>query len=185
MLTEYKTREFTIDEYHRMIEAGILTENDRVELIEGDIVAMAPIGSLHAACVNKLTRLFTEIFGKEVIVAVQNPILIGEFSEPQPDIALLKPRADFYAERLPRPEDVRLLVEVADTSLAFDRKVKLPLYAKSGIRETWLANLEEQCVEVFTNPSRQGYNRIEIYRKAEIVRSATFPDKGFKIDDIL
>ncbi len=185
MLSEYKTWEFTVDDYHRMIEAGILGENDKVELLEGEVVAMAPIGSLHAACVNKLNRMFATAFGNEVIVAVQNPVCAGQHSEPEPDIALLKPRPDFYASGHPQPEDVLLVVEVADTSAAFDRKVKFPIYAKACICESWLANLEEGCVEVFSKPSREGYNRIEIFRKGEIVCSDTFPGKAFKVDDIL
>ncbi len=127
MSPEYKTREFTVDEYQRMVEAGILQEDDIVELIEGEIVAMAPIGSLHAACVNRLPRLFAEIFGAEAIVSVQNPVTVGDYSEPQPDISLLKYRPDFYASRHPRPEEIYMVVEVADSSLAFDREIKVPL----------------------------------------------------------
>ena len=185
MLTEYKTWNFTVDDYHRMFEAGILGEDDKVELLEGEIVAMAPIGSLHAACVNKLNRMFTAAFGNEVIVAVQNPVSAGQHSEPEPDIALLKPRPDFYASGHPQPADVLVVVEVADTSVTLDRKVKFPIYAKVGISESWLANLEEGCVEVFSKPSREGYNRIEIFRKGETIRSDAFPGKTFQVDDIL
>ncbi len=185
MLTEYKTKEFTVDEYHRMISAGILREDDNVELLAGEIVAMAPIGSLHAACVKRLNRLFAETLGFDIIVGVQDPITLGEHSEPEPDIAILKPREDFYAARHPRPEDIYIVVEVADTSLEFDREVKIPLYAQAGIAEVWLANLEKGCVEVFSKPSPFGYRRIEIFGKGENVRSPSFPDKAFRIDDIL
>ncbi len=185
MLTEYKTWEFTTDDYHRMIETGILGEDDKVELLEGEIVTMAPIGSLHAACVKRLNRLFSEMLGTDIIVGVQDPVTLGRHSEPEPDIALLKPRLDFYASGHPQPEDVLLVVEVADTSSAFDRKIKLPLYAKAGIRESWLANLDEECVEVFSKPSQEGYGRIEIFRKGEAILSGTFPDKAFNVDDIL
>ncbi len=185
MLTKYKTKEFSVDEYHRMIEVGIFREDENVELIEGEIVTMAPIGSLHAACVNRLNRLFSAVFGVEAIVAVQNPVIFGDYSEPQPDISLLKPRPDFYAARHPKPEEVYLVVEVADSSLEFDREIKLPLYSKAGIPEVWLANIPDGCVEVFSRPSKRGYKRIEIFGKEEIIESPSFPNKVFKVDDIL
>ena len=132
---------------------------------------MSPWGlqGFHAACVKRLNRLFIEILGADIIVGVQDSVTVGEHSEPEPDISLLKLRPDFYASCHPQPEDVLLVVEVADTSAAFDRKIKLPIYAKAGIRESWLANLEEGCVEVFSKPSQEGYNRIEIFRKGETI----------------
>src|SRR2546426_2118990 len=137
-------RRFTVDEYHRMAEAGIFSEDESVELLEGEIVEMTPISSRHAACVNKLTRLFTRELGERVVVSVQNPVALTETSEPQPDLALLRPRADFYAAGHPGPEDVLLMVEVADTSATSDRAVKVPLYARAGIEEVWLIDLQKK-----------------------------------------
>ncbi len=142
-----RRRLLTVDEYHRMGDAGILTENDRVELIEGELVAMAPIGSEHAAATNVLNRLLVVAVGDRAIVSVQNPVRLTQHSEPQPDFAVLKPRD--YRATLPRPEDTLLAVEVASTSLGYDRTVKLALYARSGIPEVWIVNLAAKEVEVY------------------------------------
>ena len=148
---------FTVDEYHRMAEVGLLGEDDRVELLEGEIIDMSPIGSRHAACVNRLTRLLATGLGDRAIVAVQNPVRVSDLSEPQPDLAVLRARDDFYAEQLPGPADVLLLIEVADTSLAFDRHVKVPLYARAGVPEVWVVDLDGEVVEVFRGPGPEGY----------------------------
>jgi Uma2 family endonuclease len=133
---ELKRRRFTVDEYRRMGEVGILDEDERVELIEGEIVEMSPIGRRHAGIVNRLNDLFTFRLRGRAIVAVQNPISLGsKYSEPQPDLTLLRPRADFYADSRPEPPDVLLVVEVMDTSVERDRQVKLPLYARAGVPE--------------------------------------------------
>ena len=133
MSAQIERRYFTVSEYDRMIEAGILTKDDRVELIEGEIIKMAPINSRHAACVNRLNRLLNRKAGKVAIVSVQNPIHLGEYSEPEPDLALLRPRDDFYAQSHPKPKDMLLAVEVADSSAAKDRNLKVPLFARAGI----------------------------------------------------
>jgi Uma2 family endonuclease len=144
-------RLWTVDEYHQMGEAGILTEEDRVELIEGELVEMAPIGSEHVAASNALTHLLVLAVGDRGIVSVGNPVRLTRRSEPQPDFAILKPRDD-YRKTLPRPEDTMLAVEVANTSLDFDRKVKLALYARNGIPEVWIVNLVAGEVEVYREP---------------------------------
>jgi Uma2 family endonuclease len=152
-------RLLTVDEYHRMGEAGILTEDDRVELIEGELVAMAPIGSEHIAATNSLNRLLVLAVGDRGIVSVGNPVRLTQRSEPQPDFAVLKPRSD-YRTMLPRPEDTMLAVEVANTSLDYDRNVKLALYARSGIPEVWIVNLAAQEVEVYQSPIADSYTSI-------------------------
>jgi Uma2 family endonuclease len=184
MAVSMQRRVFSVDEYHRLPQAGVLREQERLELINGEILTMTPIGSYHASRVNRLTRVFTRIFGDRVIVQVQNPVKIDNYSEPEPDLALLKPQADFYAARLPEPPDVLLIVEVADTSLAYDRDVKLPLYAKQGIPEAWLVNLPNNCVEVFAEPSPQGYELHRIFRKG-MVTSPTLPDLQVALTEIL
>lgn len=132
MAVQVQRRLFTVSEYYRMAEAGILGEDDRVELLEGEIVQMAPIGSNHRGTVDFLANSLVSRLGARAIVRTQNPIRLDDFSEPQPDVALLHPRADFYRRSHPTPADVLLLVEVADSSVAFDRQVKLPLYCPSG-----------------------------------------------------
>src|SRR5438105_616378 len=138
MVVQLPHRRFTVDDYYRMGKAGILTEDDRVELLDGEIVEMSPIGSPHAGGVTRCMRVLTRLLGDWAVVAVQNPVRLGPLSEPQPDVAVLKPRPDLYADSHPTPKDVFLIVEVADTSATADRQVKLPLYARAGIPEVWL-----------------------------------------------
>ena len=150
-------RALTVAEYHRMGEVGILTERDRVELIEGELIAMSPIGSEHAGTVNALNRLLVQAVGERGVVAVQNPVRLDDLSEPQPDFAVLKPRADDYRRATPRSADVLLIVEVADTSLAYDRDVKRSLYARYGVPEFWIVNLAANEVEVCRAPTGDQY----------------------------
>jgi Uma2 family endonuclease len=150
-------RALTVAEYHRMGEVGILTERDRVELFEGELIAMSPIGSEHAGAVNALTRLLVQAVGERGTVAVQNPVRLDDLSEPQPDFAVLKPRADDYRRATPRSGDVLLIVEVADTSLAYDRDVKRSLYARHGVPEFWIVNLAGNEVEVCRAPTGDQY----------------------------
>ncbi len=133
MITEIKRKLFTVTEYHKMIEAGIFHEDDRIELLGGEIIHMSPIGTRHAACVKRLIQLCTSQLGKRVIVSAQDPIELSFVSEPQPDFVLLKPRADFYSQTHPKPEDIYLVVEVSDTTAAYDRRVKIPFYAQADI----------------------------------------------------
>lgn len=178
-------RGFTVEEFHRMAQAGILTEDDRVELIEGEIITMTPVGSRHAACVDRLTRLFSAHVGREAIVRVQNPVRLGERSEPQPDLALLRFRSDFYASAHPGPEDVLLVVEVAETTADADREVKLPLYARSGIAEAWLVDLAGGRVEVGRRPTPRGYEEVERFGRGARVRSRALPELDLAVDEIL
>lgn len=146
-----------------MVAAGILREDSRVELIEGEIVEMGPIGSRHAGCVNRLTTLLASLVQQKAVVAVQNPIRLSPRSLPQPDLALLKYREDFYAGAHPGPADVLLVVEVSDESAAYDRDVKVPLYARAGIAEVWLVVLPEKLVEVYRHPSPRGFRERVVY----------------------
>jgi len=147
-----------------MADPGILTEDDRVELIEGEIVDMPPVGSLHAGNVNRLNNLFVGRLSGHAIVSVQNPIHLGLYSAPQPDIALLKPRADYYARAHPEPKDILLVVEVSDATLPYDGEVKLPLDARSSIPEVWIVNLVDHRLEVYWEPSPEGYQRQAHYQ---------------------
>lgn len=182
---ERTQRLFTADEYERMIETGILGEDERVELIDGEIRAMSPIGSKHAACVKRLIALITEQLGRRAIVSAQDPVRLSATSEPQPDIALLRPRADFYADRLPEPTDIWLIVEVADTSVDYDRAVKLPLYAAAGIPEAWLVDLNAGAIEQHTRPLNGRYATVATLQRGEVVRAAAVDDFAAAVADIL
>ncbi len=155
MTPEPARRLFTVDEFHRMAEAGILGEDDRVELIEGELIEMTPIGSRHAACVNRLVKLLSS--PDPYLLSVQNPVSLSPRTELQPDIALLKPRPDYYASAHPGPNDVVLIIEVADTSAAADREVKLHLYARAGVPEVWLVDLPRGIIEVYQDPGGAAY----------------------------
>jgi len=154
--TPARTR-FTVQHFHRMGEAGIFGENDRIELIEGELIDMAPIGSRHAFAVDELSMRFARLLGEEARVSTQNPLVLGEHSEPQPDLMLLRPRADSYGHALPGPDDVLLLVEVADSTLDYDRSIKVPLYARHGIPEVWIVALESRRLEIYREPLSTGY----------------------------
>jgi Uma2 family endonuclease len=153
-------RPLTVAEYHRMGEVGILTPDDRVELIEGQLIAMSPIGSEHSGTVNAFTHNLVGALGRSGVVAVQNPVRLDDLSEPQPDFAVLKPREDFYRRATPVPDDVLLIIEVADSSLNYDRNVKRSLYARHGIKELWIVNLKAAEIEVCRSPKGEEYTSI-------------------------
>jgi Uma2 family endonuclease len=152
----------SVDEYHRMARAGILPEDSRVELINGEIIDMAPIGSRHAGTVLQLTSLLNQAVRGTAMVWAQNPIHLDPHTEPQPDLALLRPREDFYKTAHPRASDVLLIIEVADTSLRYDREIKIPLYAHHGIPEVWLVDLQSRTFTRHREPGPEGYRRSEV-----------------------
>jgi Uma2 family endonuclease len=180
---EVKRRRFTVHDYHRMGEAGILHEDDRVELIEGEIVEMTAIGTRHFSCVNGLTRLLVVSVGGEAIISVQNSVRLNEYTEPQPDLAVIRPRD--YRASLPEPDDVLLLIEVSDTTLPYDRGVKLPLYARAGIREVWIVDLPGETIERYTAPSANGYRRVEQMRRGQTLESTSLPGLAPSVDEVL
>ena len=155
----FQRHRYTVDEYRRMVEHGIIDADARVELIEGEIIDVPPIGSTHGGIVNQLNRALGRAVGDAAIVHVQNTVVLGDHSQPQPDIALLRPRDDFYKRANPGPEDVLLAIEVADSTLAYDREVKVPLYARHGIVETWLIDVKGRRVTAFREPGPDGYGR--------------------------
>ena len=185
MSVELLRRKFTLEEYHQMAASGILTEDDRVELIRGEIVEMSPIGRFHAACVRRLIRLFSQRLGDRALVDAQDPVELEDNSEPQPDLTLLQLRDDFYAGGHPQSEDIFLLVEVADTTVETDRQVKIPLYAEYNIREVWLVDIKKECLEVYRQPSPNGYQEIQKYQRGQTVSVQAFPDVIFTVDEVL
>jgi len=185
MSVPLKRYHFNVAEFYRMADAGILTPADRVELIEGEIIEMSPIGSRHAACVATLTELFVRSAGSEAFVWAQNPLRLNDFSEPQPDVALLRRREDRYREAHPTPDDVLLVVEVSDTTAAYDRGVKVPLYARSGIAEVWLIDLTREVVEIYFQPAGGVYQQFREAGRGDRVTPPVIKELALAVDEIL
>src|SRR5712691_7513791 len=169
-------RLLTVDDYHKMAEAGILGEDDRVELIDGELIEMAPIGSNHAGEVMSLNMLLSAAVAGRAIISPQNPVRLSVHSEPQPDLTVLRFRDDFYRTSHPQPEDVLLLIEVADTTIRYDREIKIPLYARAGIPEVWLIDLQQERVEIYLQPSSDGYRQLLRPTKNERISFSLLPD---------
>ena len=182
MSVQYEKRYFNVVEYYRMAEAGVLSPDDRVELIEGEVVKMSPIGSRHAACVRRLDALLNREATDLAQVSVQNPVRLDDFSEPEPDVALLRPRADFYADSHPTPADVLLIVEVADTSVEFDRGIKLPLYARAGVPQVLIVNMPGEVVESYSEPVNGAYQKFVRARRGESVGIILLPNLSLSVD---
>ena len=186
MAYDLATRRFSVGEYHRMGDVGILGCDERLELISGQIVVREPIGVRHASVVDRLNRLWTSRLGERAIVRVQSPVQFPEVdSEPQPDILLLRARDDFYAAGHPHASDVLLLIEVADTTLRLDRKVKIPLYAAVGIGEAWLCDLVADRVEIYSRPVGGTYSAAQTLDREQTVVAAAFSDIVVAIEDLL
>lgn len=175
---------FSVDEYYKMAEVGILSEDDRVELIEGEIVYMAPIGVRHAQCVNNLTRIFSRL-AVEAILQVQNPIRLDQDSQPHPDVALLRLRDYTKDQQHPGPNDVLLVIEVSDTTLLWDRREKVPLYAQAGIPEVWIVNLQQDRIEVYSQPEGGAYQTSRRLKRGQSVAVPGFGEAKVNVDDVL
>lgn len=167
---ELTYHQWTVADYHKLAEVGLLSDK-RVELISGEIIDMSPIGKMHAATVKAVAKFFWNIIGDKAILSVQDPVTISEYSEPEPDLAILKPNDTFYAEQLPKASDVLLIVEVADTTLNKDRQVKIPLYAEALIPEYWIINLNDKVLERYTEPKAGEYVLRRLYRKGDSLES--------------
>ena len=172
---------FDVTDYYRMADAGIFDEDSRVELIEGEIIDMAPIGEAHAGGVNRLNHFLVRMVGDRAVVSIQNPVRLDNRNEPQPDFAVLAYRSDFYSTVKPTPANVLLLIEVADTTLRFDRTVKLPLYARHGIREVWIIDLVGQRVEVCRDPEGERYTSVLLADKAAVIAPSALPDARLEV----
>jgi Uma2 family endonuclease len=185
MIETVQRYRFTVDQYHRMGEAGIFSPDCRVELVNGEIFEMSPINPWHSGVVNRLNHRFVTGLGDRAVVHVQNPTSSDRRSEPRPDLMLLKPRADFYGTAHPTPEDALVVVEVAETSLAHDRRRKLPLYARVGVVEAWIVNRRADAIDVFRDPSPEGYREQFRRVRGEEIACAAFPDLRLSVDGIL
>jgi len=176
---------FTVDEWHRMGDAGLFGEDARVELLDGEVIEMAPIGSAHGGCVIALNRLLMEAAARQTLISVQGPVRLDDHSEPQPDVAVLSPREDGYRHSHPTPREILLLIEVADSSLVFDRGQKASYYAASGIRETWVVDLEGQEILVMRAPSSNGYRDVRSLRRGDRLDIEALPGVGLDVEDVL
>ena len=178
-------RKFTVAEYYRMAEVGILKPDEKVQLIEGEIIVMAPIGPGHAWDVALSIPLFSRLAEGRFMLQIQNPVHLNDSSEPEPDIMLMRLRPEGYSQAHPTPADVLLVIEVADSSLAYDRDVKAHLYGRNGIPETWVKNLPEDCIERFTGPGPDGYSQHTFHRRGETITPVSFPDLELAVADLL
>ena len=187
MTTVMTKRRFSVKEYHMMAEAGVFGEDDRVELIDGEILEMAAVGSYHAGCVICLTTLFTQKAGDRVLVSVQNPLKLNELTEFQPDLAILFPRDDFYTESHPMPKNALLIIEVSQSSVAYDRNEKIPRYAQAGVPEVWQVNLEYGLIDVFSDlDSVIGrYRSTRRFSPGQRIVPTLLPDVALEVGEIL
>lgn len=168
-----------------MAETGVLPLDARVELLNGEILDMSPIGPFHGGVVTYLNEVFSQARKGRWLTSILNPVHLSDISEPQPDLMLLKSSPDFYRRHHPRPEDVYLLIEVSDTSVATDRDHKLPAYGRAGIPEVWIVNLNDQTVEVYREPHFTGYASTTTLRSGQKTAPRTFPDAVVDISELL
>ena len=180
-----QTRRFTVEEYYRMVEVGILHPDERVELIEGEIIVMPPAGPAHANNVDEYIEVFARYAPGRFRIRIQNPVRLDDYSEPEPDVALVRRRPEGYGAAHPTPADVLLVIEVAHSSLEYDRNIKAHIYGRSGVPETWVRNLPEDCIERFTEPGPDGYARHTIHRRGETLTPVALPDLELAVSDLL
>lgn len=185
MAVEIARRRFTVEEYERMGETGILGPQDRVELIDGEVVQKVTISPRHAACVDALAHLFHVAVGDRAVIRVQNPVRLGRHDEPEPDLAVLRPPLAHYRDRHPTPADTLLVIEVGDASLPVDRSVKLPRYGRFGVPEAWIVDLEAGSIEVYRTPTLRGYQDVERVAADGTVSIQAFPTVTLAVRDIL
>ena len=179
------THRFTVDEFQRMAEAAVFPEDARVELLDGEIVEMTPIGAAHNGCVGALIHLLRRRLPDSARLWVQSPVQLHEREAPQPDVVVLRPRADAYRTAQPHPADTLLVIEVGDSSVALDRRDKMPRYARAGIPETWLVDLPGNAIEIYREPAGDRYADVRTARRGETIAPLAFPDLTLAVDEIL
>ncbi len=178
-------KRFSVHDVARMLDVGILHEDDRLELIDGELRTMSPIGPIHAAIVKKLLVLLQSQIGQRAILSVQDPIQLDDYSQPQPDLAILAYRDDFYRAGIPIADDVLIVIEVSDTTLDYDRKEKMPRYASAGIPELWIVNVSEQTIEQYTDPSRGRYRTIQIVEHGDTLKAKTLNQLDIEVGRLM
>src|SRR5438132_935451 len=182
MALDVARRLFTVDEYDRLIETGFFGPDERLELVDGQIITMSPIGTRHSSCVMRISDLLAKRLGPRALLSVQSPLVLGERQEFVPDVAVLYRRDDYYASRRPRPADTLLVIEVADTTLPFDRSVKVPRYAAAGVVEVWLADPQRDLILTYDTPRADGYASTRTARPGEHLSPVSFPDLGLAVE---
>ena len=182
---ELPLKQFTVDEYHYFIAQGVFAPDERLELLDGKFIAMSPIGKRHAGCVAALANYLKETLERRALVWVQNPVVLDDYSEPQPDICLLNWREDFYRQTSATAQDALLVIEVADSTARYDREAKFPRYAQAGIAEAWLIDLEHDRVEIHSQPSAEGYCLLQILHRGQTAQSNVLPDVKIEVAEIL
>ena len=175
---------FSVDEYYKMIELGMLKDYEKAEIIEGELIQKMPIGDKHAAAVNTLNRFFVKNVSDDVLVSVQNPIRLTDYDEPEPDIVLAD-LTKYDGTRHPRPTEILLIVEVSDSTLKYDRDTKLPLYAEAEIPEVWIVNLKNDIIEVHQKPSSGIYQLAQIFKRGDVLKSESLSNLELEVDKIL
>jgi Uma2 family endonuclease len=185
MAIEISKRLFTVHDYHRMVDAGILSEDDRVELIRGEVIAMSPIGPRHSAAVLRANQALGRLVGDLAIVGVQGSIRLDEYDEPQPDLYLLRPKDDFYASGHAGPTDIFLIIEVADSSLEYDSTIKMNLYAETGVPEYWISNVRADCLVAYSNPIKDTYGTVQQFHRGQTIAPKLLPGCKMLVDVLL
>jgi len=178
-------KRFRVEDFRKMTEVGILPEESGWEVIDGFLIDKMSIGSRHASTVKRLNKIFTNLVGNATIISVQDPIQIDDYNEPEPDIAILEPREDFYEKNHPLPQDVLLLIEVSDSTIEYDRGVKKTLYAEAGITEYWLVSLQANTIEVYSQPKNGNYRLARILESGETIEAVAVKNLKLQIDEIL
>ncbi len=176
---------FSVEDYYRMAETGVLRPGKRMELLDGKIIDMSPIGPFHGGLVKRLSRLFNLKAQGRWMVSTQDPVRLDDHSEPEPDVMLLQPSADDYTSRHPQPQDVFLLIEVADSTLEYDREIKLPAYGRAGVAEVWIVNLLDATIEVYREPHFTGYGSKTVLRAGDQAKPQAFPDVAVDVGALL
>ena len=185
MATEISKRLFTVHDYHRMVDAGILSEDDRVELIHGEVLAMSPIGPPHDGAVLRASNSLFPIVGNQAIVGVQGAVGLDQYNEPQPDVYLLRPREDFYTKQHAGPADIFLIIEIADSSLEYDRTIKASLYAETGVPEYWVADIKNDCVWAHSGLHQKTYRMIRQFYRGDFITPQLLTDCRIPVNVLL
>ena len=183
--TTVRPKRFRVDEFRKMTEAGILPEESGWEVIDGYLIDKMTIGSKHASIVKRLNNLLAAAVRDNAIISVQDPIHIDDYNEPEPDVAILKPRQDFYAESHPGPQDVLLLIEVSDSTIKYDRDIKINLYANAALVEVWIVNLAEETIERYSSPAHGRFGSIETFTSGDSITSISLQDLSLNVSDII
>jgi Uma2 family endonuclease len=185
MAEKISKRLFTVDDYHRMVDAGILKEKDRVELIRGEVVEMSPIGPPHNGSVIRALNTLVPLVGKRALVSSQGAVRLDQYDEPQPDIVLLRPSPDFYTSRHPAPQDIFLIIEIADSSLEYDQTVKADVYAITGVIEYWVADIPNDCVWAYSGIQNDAYSVKQQFRRGVSIEPRLLPGCQIPADTLL